>query len=530
MTADGARALALAAAGLFAMAVVGAAPGSPYQPLLTLHGQPHGPLTDLAVRLGLSRIPGNPILAVGVAASILAVGGFLLLLRAAFHGRVGVAPVAALVVAAHGLLLGLPLLFSRDVYSYAFYGRIAGVYGGNPYVQTPLDHPTDALWKFVGPIWVNTPAVYGPVWSSLSAWLSTWLRARPEAHVEAYRMIALLASLATCAVIVWTVRRLWPERTAFALVAFGANPVVVFHAVASGHNDMLVALMIASAFALVVSHKEMPAIALLTIGALIKATAGLPLLLLLVWCIARRKPEDRWRVGITHVGLAAAITAAFAAPFFQFQDPTLGMLELAGHEGWLAPAAVGARLVDLVTFDTMGWVVRAVAAAILAVAVWRLARTVWRRTTGTDVAWAPVMMPREQAATWGWALLLLMLLGPVLMPWYVVWVLPLAWVLPKAPRTALIAVSSLLGVTLWSAEALRYPGAFSLNVFVGNWLVVPVIVWLLIVMLRDLRSRIDNGALFEDDIGIEEPPPPLPEEAGGEERVPAAAGEGAREG
>ena len=69
-----------------------------------------------------------------------------------------------------------------------------------------------------------------------------------------------------------------------------------------------------------------------------------------------------------------------------------------------------------------------------------------------------------------------------------------------------------------------YPGAFSLNVFVGNWLVVPVIVWLLIVLLRDLRSRIDNGALFEDDIGIEEPPPPLPEEAGGEERVPSAAG------
>ncbi len=56
----------------------------------------------------------------------------------------------------------------RDVYSYAYYGRIAGVYGGNPYVQTPLDYPTDALWKFVGPIWVNTRAVYGPAWSALS--------------------------------------------------------------------------------------------------------------------------------------------------------------------------------------------------------------------------------------------------------------------------------------------------------------------------------------------------------------------------
>jgi len=530
MTADGARALALAAVGLLAMAVVGAAPGSPYQPLLTPAGQPHGPLTVLAIRLGLDRIPGNPVLAVGVAASLLAVGGFLVLLRAAFHGRVGVGPVAALVVAAHGLLFGLPLLFSRDVYSYAFYGRIAGVYGGNPYVQTPLDHPTDALWKFVGPIWVNTPAVYGPVWTSLSGWLSTWLRARPEAHVEAYRMIAMIASLATCALIVWTVRRLWPERTAFALVAFGANPVVIFHSVASGHNDMLVALTMAGAFALVVSHKEMPAIGLLTIGALVKATAGLPLLLLLVWCIARRKPEDRWRVGITHIGVAAVITAAFSMPFFQLQDPTLGMLELAGHEGWFAPAAVGARLVNMLTFDTLGWTVRVAAGVILGVAIWRLARAVWRRTTGTDVAGAPVMSPREQAATWGWALMLLMLLGPVLMPWYVVWVLPLAWVLPKAPRTALIAVSSLLGVTLWSTEALRYPGAFSLNVFVGNWMVVPVIVWLLIAVLRDLRSRIDNGALFEDEIGIQEPPPSLAQESGGQQRIPAATGEGARQG
>ncbi len=507
------------------MALVGAAPGSPYQPLLTPGGQPHGPITDLAVRLGLSSIPGDPILAVGAVASALAIVGFLLLLRAAFHGRVGVGPVAALVIAAHSLVVGLPLLFSRDVYSYAFYGRIAGVYGGNPYVDIPLDHPSDALWRFVGPMWVNTPAVYGPAWSSLSGWLSTILHARPQTHVEAYRMIALVASLATCAVIVWTVRRLWPERTAFALVAFGANPIVIFHAVASGHNDLLVALAVAGAFALVVSHKEMPAIAVLTVGALIKATAGLPLLLLLVWCIARRRPEERWRVGLTHVGLAAVIVGLFAAPYAQLQDPSLGILTLAGHEAWLAPAAVGSRLLDFVTFHTLGWTIRAIAGGILAWAIWRLSVAIWRRTTGTDVAGAPVMSPREQAATWGWALMLLLLLGPVLLPWYVVWALPLAWVLPKAPRTALIAVSSLLGASLWSAEAMRYPGAFTLNVFVGNWIVVPVIVWLLVVLLRDLRSRIDGGLLFEDDVGMEEPAPPLIHEAPGEQSVAQPAGE-----
>jgi len=447
--------------------------------------------------------------------------GFIMLLRAAFRGGVGLAPAALLVIGAHALLLGLPLLYSRDVYSYAYYGRIAGVYGGNPYVQTPLDYPTDALWRFVGPIWVSTRAVYGPAWSALSAGLSNWFSARPSSQVEVYRMLALVASLATCALIVWTVRRLWPERTAFALVAFGANPVVVYYSVASGHNDVLVALTIAAAFACVVSHREMPAVALLTLGALIKATAGLPLILLLVWCIARRPPEQRWRPAMTHVGLAVAISLVFSLPFFQLQDPTLGMLDLASHSGWLSPAAVGSHVVDILTFHTLGWVVRVVIGIVLLIWIWRLSAAVWRRTTGTDVAGAPVMSPREQAATWGWVLMLLMLLGPVLMPWYVTWALPLAWVLPRAARTTLLAVSAILGVTLWSTEAMRYPGAFRLNVFVGNWIAVPIIVGLVIWLLRDLRSRIEGGGLFEDEAGLAMPA--LFEESSGEQRVAETA-------
>ena len=269
---------------------------------------------DLAVRLGLSSIPGDPILAVGVAASILAVGGFLLLLRAAFHGRVGVAPVAALVVAAHGLLLGLPLLFSRDVYSYAFYGRIAGVYGGNPYVQTPLDHPTDALWRFVGPIWVNTPAVYGPAWSSLSAGLSTWLRARPIRTVEAYRMIALLASLATCA----------RDRVDRAPSLAGADRVRAGGVRRQPRRRLLLgreraqrrargARRSRAAFACVVSHREMPAVALLTVGRLDQGDRG-PAADAAAGVVHRAAQAGAALArAITHVGLAAAIAAGVLA-------------------------------------------------------------------------------------------------------------------------------------------------------------------------------------------------------------------------
>jgi alpha-1,6-mannosyltransferase len=508
-------AVTLAALGIGAMAVMGAAPRSPYQPILTPNGQPKGWLRDLAERLGLGSIHGDPQVLIATAISVLAVGAFLLLLRETFRGGVSVRAVATLVIGAHVLLLFVPLLFSRDVYSYAFYGRIAGIYGANPYVQTPLDHSRDLLWNYVGPKWVDTPAVYGPGWTTLSAALSKFLP-RPVDHVEAYRFIAIAASLATCAAIVWTVRLAWPARTAFALAAFGANPVVLFHSVASGHNDLLVALSIMLGLGLVLRGRALWAILALTLGALVKATALLPLLLLIVWFVGARPPEARRRALVHALGIPAAIGFVFALPYLQLHDPTLGMLQLAGHEGWLAPSAGLSSFVDGLSFHTMGWIVRLAFAGVLVVATIALAREVWWRAEG--------LSPNGLAAAWGWSLVLFTLLGPVLLPWYVVWALPLVWVLPRVPRTALLASGAMLAVTLWSAEPLRYPGAFGLDLFVGHWVVTPALLVLLVLTLRDLRSRIDTGLVFED----EEAPAPvvaIPEAADHQERVAAAAAE-----
>ena len=515
----GSRALLLAGLGILFMAIVAATPGSPYQPPLPPGGQPHGILRDVAVALHLDRLQGDPLLAIGVLAALLATAAFLLLLREAFRGKVSVGAVAVVVVGAHALLLLVPLLFSRDVYSYAFYGRIAGVYGGNPYVQTPLDHSGDMLWNFVGSQWVNTPAYYGPAWTSLSAVLSKILP-RPIDDVQAYRFISIAASLLTCGVIVWVVHRVWPQRTAFALAAFGANPVVLFHSVASGHNDLLVALGIMCAYALLLSKREAAAVAVLTVAALIKVTALLPLIMLLVWCVARRAPEDRRGAFVSRVGLSAGIGLLFAVPYFQLHDPTLGMVGLASRSGWFAPTRAIARMVDGVTFHTLGWVVSLGALSLLAWGVWSLARAVWHRTSIGS------MSGKELGAVWGWALVLLLLLGPVLLPWYIVWGLPLVWALPRVPRITMLAASAMLGVTLWSEEPLRYPGAFDLNLLVGYLVVVPVLLVMLVLVIQDLRSRIEHGRPFDDRVPSTAPTM-LAGQTEGKERIPDPAGEGA---
>src|SRR5206468_2906783 len=127
---------------------------------------------------------------------------------------------------------------------------------------------------------------------------------------------------------------------------------------------------------------------------------------------------ERGRALLTRGGLAAAIGVAFAAPFFQLHDPSLGMLELAGHEGWLAPSRFFRRLLDAASGDTLGVVARIAFAMALVVAIALLVRSVWRAAIDAPSS------ALELGGAWLWSLLVLMLLGPVLLPWYVTWALP----------------------------------------------------------------------------------------------------------
>ena len=91
----------------------------------------------------------------------------------------------------------------------------------------------------------TTPSVYGPLFTHLAG-LVTRTTPRLDMLVDAFRLIAIAASLATTFVIAAVSRGLRPDRAAFAVAAFGLNPVILFQSAGSGHNDLLVALGIAA--------------------------------------------------------------------------------------------------------------------------------------------------------------------------------------------------------------------------------------------------------------------------------------------
>src|SRR5512132_772453 len=116
-------AVAAAVAGFVVEAVVAAVPGSPLQPILAPGAEPGGPFVWIAETVGLDRLgTALPIVSVlGVAAGTV---GFLVLLRIAWRGEITMRLALGLAVAFHLAIVLLPLLISRDVYSYIAHGQI----------------------------------------------------------------------------------------------------------------------------------------------------------------------------------------------------------------------------------------------------------------------------------------------------------------------------------------------------------------------------------------------------------------------
>jgi Glycosyltransferase family 87 len=484
-----------AVGGILAASVVASAPESPFHPLLP-EGYGPGPLAPVARFVGLDALSRDALAGVGIVAMVLAVSGFLLALREAWRGGISLRTAVAIGIAFHVMAVALPLLFSRDVFSYAIYGRISSVYHQNPYLAVPSDFRSDPIYPLVGEQWTLTPAVYGPAFTLLSVGL-TKLIDGAAGLILAYKAITGAASLATLLVVVSVARRVRPERAAFAALLIGWNPVILFHTVAGGHNDVLVGLAVAVALALVLSGRELWATAALAAGALVKATAVVPLALLVAWAVARRPAGRRLPVLATHLGVSVGLFLLAATPFLSRSDPTLGQLELAGHEGWLAPSnlfgRVSGKLGEIVGGDPGRAVgeaaLRIVFPVVLVVALLAVGRHLVRR--------AGQLEAEGLGAIWGWSLLIFIGCAPILLPWYVAWLLPLAWLLPRVPQLATVGVATALAVSEMVAEPLRSRQVFEAMVLALHYVITPVVFLGLLWVLRDLRDRLRDGLPLE---------------------------------
>lgn len=255
------------------------------------------------------------------AVAYLAYGGALW-----FGRRVSPKPLIAITVAwalIHQVTLAImPTLFTTDLFSYATYGRLAAIYGLNPFIHYPALVPDDRLASWIHPIWHYASSVYGPLWIDLSVAVARATRElSPADQTLVYRLIANAAHTANAVLIAVMLRPAGLRAMAAGLLLYVWNPLIVFEFAGNGHNDALMMTMLLGAvLAYRVAH-PLAAIGLVTLAVLLKPAAVLALPLF-TWLWLRQQPSWRARVraALAVAALVLGLAVLLYLPWFEGPD------------------------------------------------------------------------------------------------------------------------------------------------------------------------------------------------------------------
>jgi hypothetical protein len=303
-----------------------------------------------------------------------------------------------------------PVLLSDDVYSYVDYARLGVRHGLDPYVHPPLAVPEDPAYADVA--WTEATSAYGPLFTLATyplAWLPVGIAVAVLKGVAALSVLGIAAIVSRIAA--W--RGVNPLRAA-AFVAL--NPLVLVHVVGGAHNDGLTMLLAMLAVAAVLSARELGGGATLLAAVAIKLSAASLAPFALIGAARRSR---------LIAGASIAAVAVAGAAWLAFGWDWLHGFGLAGENqdrtSHMSIPITAARLLGL---DPDA--VRLAAAVLFTAAVGCLLAWSWR---GGD--WV-------RAAAW--AALALLLATAWLLPWYLIWLLPLAAISRDRPLQLLSLV------------------------------------------------------------------------------------------
>ncbi len=490
--------LALIVAGYFLVAVLAGAPMSPLTTPLPAGAQPPAWATGLASGLGLGDLgrPGIVVIALLVMAGLLS--AFVTLLVEASSGRVGLAGVLWAAGISLVIATAAPLLLSRDVISYAAYGRIDVVYHRNPYVTALASFPRDPFIAVTSRQWLHTRSLYGPAFSLVSDGIvRAW--SPPGAVITAFKVLAgaSIASATLCTAL--AARKVRPEHSPLAAAIVGLNPVMIVHTVGGGHADAPIAALLAGALLLAVTApppdggrgppwlRTAAVTGLLVLAALVRVIVA-PALVLWLWWVLKATPRgQRSVVAAGQLTLVAGLSSALFAPFLSGLRTLAPIATLGGVEWWASPPHLLARgaaaLVGWVAGPTAATVSQTVVVtAFLAAFAYLFVRL--GRATVDMAARAGTPAP-PLIDGWGGALLLLTLAWPYLLPWFCAWFLPyLGLMRDRLLAWTGIAVAALLALTLIPADP--YVGLTTWGVMAWvHYVVAP----LLLVLFATVAAR-----------------------------------------
>jgi alpha-1,6-mannosyltransferase len=295
---------------------------------------------------------------------------------------------------------------SHDLWSYAMYGRIFQHYGADPYHVAPITFRSDPVLLHVG--WRHTVSVYGPVfvgWSAIASALA-------GAHVVALRLWFQISSAIGVALMLAVIAH--ETRRAQRVVFVALQPMVWGSVVNGGHNDVFVALAALYAIVLARRHRVVSTAIGIGLAALVKSTALLALVPLVVGRDRALRGSEAVRTTIVTASVFSV--GALIAPV----SLTAAMHATAGRvtQASVWNVVVALHVVSREHASTLALV--ALAAAV------------------TFVVSRP--HANDPAATTALVLGAFSVVGSYVLPWYALWGIPVATVARRLDVAVLLAV------------------------------------------------------------------------------------------
>ncbi len=309
-----------------------------------------------------------------------------------------------------------PPLFSRDVFSYAAQGEMTANHI-SPYLYGPatIGWESSAWTLPVDKLWSNTPAPYGPFFLFLDSMV-----VRISGHRELWTVVGLRALEALAVVLIGfgviMLARGLHRDPGEAFVLSALNPLVLLTLIGGAHNDAIMTGFLVIGLGFAVKRHPVWALFFVSLATAIKAPAAIGLAFV-AWNWPGPKATMRQRlrpfaIGALVAGAVLGVTTWMAGFGFGWVD---NLLSNGTVRSWAAPAtgagmavtniahAVGLSSVKLTSVLSvtrfLGVVVAAGATLWL---LWRSGERGWVRSLGL-------------------ALVLFVVLGPVVQPWYLAW-------------------------------------------------------------------------------------------------------------
>ena len=132
-----------------------------------------------------------------------------------------------------------PAVMSQDIFLYAIYGRMASIFGINPFVVSPTTNAIDLFHTFIQEKGLGV-AHYGPLWIDMTVPVVLVARASVVNILFGFRLLGFIFYVAN-AMLIWAIlAKLKPEMRISGVILFAWNPLILLLGVSEVHYEIVV--------------------------------------------------------------------------------------------------------------------------------------------------------------------------------------------------------------------------------------------------------------------------------------------------